>query len=380
MSNDSSNKEEVKKDLQDLQEHAKEYTINDIRSGEWFVKFLRYALENYAKKVNAEYFRKKYPHLPPDSIVDRRIAIARKYAAIEGAVSAGAYSTAVAATIGSLGGGSPIAIPAALLSFTADLFYTTRLQLHLAYDISVLYEHPVNMEDPEDLYDLVKVAFGVKAGEMMGGSVSKAAPEVVRQGVKAVIKGPTLAYLKTLPLVGKYLLQRNIIKFSIPVVAVPLAAGINYWSTGSVTRVARQVYRDKAAINEKVQQLAKMEIDDLILLKTIWMIMQVDQKTSAEESWFLNDLTKQLELEIEGHAAVEEFEKIITVDENELIIKLHLLEDSQASDVYEAACYAAAVDHSVNKKQHKMLMQVADACRVKYDKKAVEKMAKDGLV
>ncbi|MBF0288550.1 MAG: TerB family tellurite resistance protein [SAR324 cluster bacterium] len=378
MTEDYSHKTEVKTDLQDLKRHAKEYTIEDIRSGEWFAKFLKYALESYAEKVNAEYFRKKHPHLTADAIVTRRIDTARKYAAIEGAVSAGAYSAAVAATVGSMGGGSPIAIPAAALSFIADLFYSTRLQLHLAYDMSVLYEHPVDMADPGDLYDLVKVAFGIKAGKMMQGTVVSSKPEVVGQGVKSVISGPALSY--TFPIVGKYLLQRNIIKFSIPLVSIPLAAGMNYWNTGSVTRIVRQVYRDKAAIAKKVQQLVELKIDALILLQTVLIVMLVDQLISAEEAWLLNYLTKQLKLESSGRAAVKEFEEIIKVDEDELFIKLRALEQEQALNVFEAACYAAAVDHKVNKKKHNMLVDIADACRVKYDKKTVEKMAKDGLV
>ena len=164
MADQESMKAEVSKELDELKDHAKQYSVDEIKSGAWFVKLLNYALETYAKRVNADYFREKYPHLPADAVIDRRIALARRYASVEGALSAGVYSLAVAATIGTQGGASPVTIPAAALSFVADLFYTTRLQLHLAYDISVLYGKPVDLEDPEDLYDLVRVAFGVKVG------------------------------------------------------------------------------------------------------------------------------------------------------------------------------------------------------------------------
>jgi hypothetical protein len=148
-------------------------------------------------------------------------------------MSASAYSLAVVATLGSKGGASPITVPAAILSFTADLLFVSRLQLRLAYDLSVLYGHPVDLDDPEGLVALIKVAFGVKAGEELQNAAAKLVPEAVRQGVKQVAKGPALHALKALPVVGKLLLQRNIIKMAIPGVAIPLSTGLNYFELSS---------------------------------------------------------------------------------------------------------------------------------------------------
>ena len=88
-------------------------------------------------------------------------------------------------------------MPAAFATIVVDLFYTTRLQLRLAYDLSVLYEKPVNMDDPEDLYSFLRVAFGVKAHEVLRGAVAKVAPEAVRQGVKAIFTGGRLQLVKS---------------------------------------------------------------------------------------------------------------------------------------------------------------------------------------
>jgi hypothetical protein len=45
--------------------------------------------------------------------VDQRIKMAARYAALEGGLSASAYSAAVVATLGSAGGASPVMLPAA---------------------------------------------------------------------------------------------------------------------------------------------------------------------------------------------------------------------------------------------------------------------------
>ena len=203
-------KEIVSKQVEEIREYASKFTVKDIRDGEWFVQFITYSLSNYAKKVNPQYFKTKYPNVPVEGIVKKRIKLAQKYAAIEGGLSASLYSGSVAATIGSLGGASPITTSAAITSFVVDMLYTTKLQLNLAYDLSVLYNKPANIEDPEDVIDLIRIAFGVKASEKLTSAVSKIAPETVRVGIKATIHTTKLAWLKSLPVVGKFLLQRNI--------------------------------------------------------------------------------------------------------------------------------------------------------------------------
>ena len=173
MGNEENTQSTQQGELNQAQEFAKSTSLEDIKSGEWFAKLLHLALKKYREKVNAAYFQEKYPGLPPDAIVDRRIDLAQKYAALEGGSTAAAYTAAVAATIGSHGGASPLTIPAALTAFAVDLGYTSLLQLRLAYDISLIYGKPLDYEDPEDLYDLLVLAFGIKAGEAFSGSLQK---------------------------------------------------------------------------------------------------------------------------------------------------------------------------------------------------------------
>ena len=104
---DEAAKEAVERERAELREFIKGLNPGDVKSGDWFSKLVAHALNSYTKKVNWQYFQDKYKGVPADGIVEQRITMASRYAALEGGLSAGAYSAAVAATIGSAGGASP---------------------------------------------------------------------------------------------------------------------------------------------------------------------------------------------------------------------------------------------------------------------------------
>ena len=62
------------------------------------------------------------------------------------------------------------------MAFVGEVSALIRLQLHLAYDLFVLYGLPLNLDDPEDLQQVVSVAFGIKSAEMAGQAIQKAIP------------------------------------------------------------------------------------------------------------------------------------------------------------------------------------------------------------
>ena len=64
------------RDLDELKEQSRQYSTRDIQDGSWFIRFLAYALENYAETVDAVWFQRKSPGLPADAIADRRLALA----------------------------------------------------------------------------------------------------------------------------------------------------------------------------------------------------------------------------------------------------------------------------------------------------------------
>lgn len=351
--------------------------VNNIKSGSWFPELLSSALRTYALKATPEFFANKYPGLPPDAVVDRQVELAQRYAAICGGVTQAAYVAAISATIGTQGGSSPVAVPAAFTAIAVDMLYLTKLQLRLAYDMSVLYGKPADIDDPEDLYELLSVAFGIKATEFVQGAINKAVPEVTRQGVKAVAKGSTLVWLKELPLIGKYLLQRNIIKFAF-LVGVPIAIGMNYWSTGAVASAARQIYRDKALATEKAKDLLGILPDHELLISVVWAATRADGSTRAEEMWLLKDMVIFADEAAGGEG--KGFDLGVDVDIESLCAKAAALGQDDRNNLFEAACLAMTIDRKVPKKEKEFLENLAEATKVDWDSGRLKQMIRANKV
>lgn len=351
---------------------------NDVKSGDWFAKLLASSLKTYTDKATPEFFAKKYPGLPPDAVVDRQVALAQRYAGISGGLTASAYTAAVATTIGSAGGTSPLTVPAAFTAFTVDLFYLTRLQLRLAYDTSVIYGKRVDIDDPEDLYDLLRVAFGIKATEMAASAINRAAPEVVRLGVKSAAKGTTLASLKTLPLIGKHLLQRNMIKVAIPVVGIPLAVGLNVWSTGAVASTARQIYRDKALSDEKARRFVDYSADDGLLVSVVWAAIRADRATTPEEMLLLKDMVRFAD-ETEGLDTARG-DLGVDLDVESLFVRAAALRQEERDNLFEAALLAVTIDRKLHKQEKEFLERLAAAINREWDPSCLKVMIRGNTV
>lgn len=203
---------------------------------------------------------------------------------LKGGLSASAYTVAVAGTIGTLGGASPLTVSAGVGSFVVDMSYTTQIQLRTAYDISVLYGVPIDINDPDDVLKLVKIALTIKAGESGGVAFAKGAPAFVRHFLKKYYSGAVLTAAKSLPVIGKHLLQRNIIKFAIPVVGVPVSATVNFWTTRTAGKHAKWTLRHEAKLAEAADRLAEGTTDLGAMLWVMWLVMRSDGALKEDET------------------------------------------------------------------------------------------------
>ena len=131
--------------------------------------------------------------------------------------------------------------------FVADLLWTTRLQFRLAHDLCVIHGRTIDIDDPEDLHDIVRIAFGVKAGELLELAVRETLVDARDVGIKSEVSGADAAVRRKLPVVGKHLLRRNVVKYALPVVRVPLNAALNYLFTVEIAHMAGEVLVEKAS-------------------------------------------------------------------------------------------------------------------------------------
>ncbi|PZF09110.1 hypothetical protein [Curtobacterium sp. MCLR17_034] len=349
----------VEHEREELKDFVRSLTGDDIKSGNWFSKLLSNALGAYTQKVDAAYFQERYKGVPADAIVDQRIKMAARYAAIEGGISAGAYTAAMVATLGTLGGASPLTLPAAGVTLLVDVAYIARLQLHLAYDIAVLYGVPIDVDDPDDLWKLIRVAFTIRGAQAVSEGVVKAVPALVRPLIKAFYSKGVLAAARGLPVVGKFLLQRNVIKIGIPIVGVPLSVAINYYSTVVAGKHARAVFRNDARVDETATTAVSKSDHPRSMLWVAWMTVLADGKITDDEALFMRKLVEQLH---DQHDLTDDqFANVIDLDVEDVWRRLDG-ETGDLADLIDVAVKTAEIDGSV----HRLETVVLEELRERY--------------
>jgi len=370
----SDERAEVARQLARLRAFAQSLRLDEVREGTWFSRLLKHSLDGYVSEADAAYFQAKYPGQPADAIVDARIQLAARYAMIEGGLSAGAYTGAVAATIGSAGGGSPLTLPAAGVSFVLDLLFVSSLQLRLAHDIAVLYRVPLDLEDPEDLWKLIRIAFAIKGGEAGREAVGKGVPVLVRPILQRIYGGSTLAAARSLPVVGKHLLQRNVLKFTIPAVGVPLSMAVNFWSTRTAGTSAAKVFRREAQIVEAARRMTSATGHRTELLWVLWLIIKADGLVHENERLLLKHVTgivRDVESEL---AALTELAATSDL-ERQQVWSMIAAAQGDLTPLYDAAVVAAAVDGKINVNELTALKRLAGYCSAEFDELAVRRAA-----
>ncbi|MBU6529532.1 hypothetical protein ACFUIW_26145 [Streptomyces sp. NPDC057245] len=345
-----------------IRDFVKGLSGDDIKSGNWFTKLAAHAMNTYTEKVDWQYFQDRYAGVPADVIVDQRIKMAARYAALEGGLSAGAYTATVAATIGTLGGASPATVPAAVATMTVDVAFLTQLQLRLAYDISVLYRVPLDVHDPDDLWKLIRVALTIKSGEVANKTVSKAVPVMVRPLVKRFYSKSALAAGKALPVVGKHLLQRNVIKIGIPLVGVPLSVLLNRYTTLVAGRHARAVFRNEARVIEIAARISERSRHPQLVVWVAWLVIRANAKAriADDEALLMRHLVRMVR---ERHQVVDEqLAQVVDIDPAEVWKRVDA-EPGDLSDVLDAAERVATVDGDVNSREKAILAELGERCR-----------------
>ncbi|MFA1543487.1 hypothetical protein [Actinomadura monticuli] len=358
-SDDDADREAVEQERAKLREFVKGLSTDDIKSGGWFTKLCTQALRSYTENATWEYFQQKYKGMPADGIVEQQIKLAAKYAALEGGITSSIYTGTIAATIGSLGGASPATVPAGFVTFMVDLTYISQLQMRLAHDIAVIYRIPLDVNDPEDMLKLIRVAFDIKAGEVTRSGVAKFIPGLVRQVLKKYYSGPVLAAAKSLPFVGKHLLQRNIIKFTIPGIGVPLTILVNRYTTLVAGRHARSVFRGEARVIELADTLIRRTRHLQLMLWVAWLVINADGKITDAERLLFQQLTR---LARERHQVNDEqLANVIDIDPDDVWQRLDA-EPGDLSDVVYAAERVATVDGDLNTHEKAVIAELQRRC------------------
>ena len=352
---DDAARKAVEDERQALREFVGGLGPDDIKSGSWFTQLLARALDSYTTKVDWQYFQERYEGVPPDVIVDQRIRMAARYAAIEGGLSASAYTGTVVATLGTAGGASPLTLPAAAATVMVDVAFITQLQVRLAYDVAVLYRVQLDTSDPDDLWKLIRVAFTIKSGEAVREGAVKSVPVLLRPLIKRFYAKEVLAAAKGLPVVGKFLLQRNAIKIGIPLVGVPLAVLVNRYTTLVAGRHARAVFRNEARVVEVAETLSEQSRHPRLMLWVTWLVVLADGKISDDEALLMRHLVKSVR---HRHDVVDnKLARVVDIEADEVWRRVDA-ERGDLSDILDAARRVAAVDGPINAQEEDTITEL----------------------
>ncbi len=273
----------------------------------WFEKLLFETLRRYAENASADYLKNKYPGLPRQVIAERYIRQQAWAAALAGGASAAVVSGAIAfsglSVISAVGlPALIITIPAGILTFGGEMYYTTRLQIKTAIDLCNLYGLTVSPDDPEDLQTIFALGMGIKAGELVTSLLPKLAPAVAKQqarrfmrtGIRRGIQNWASKNLSR-QLARKYLTEGFLLKGVVPILNVALSGGWNYYSTLSIGKAVELRTRLRGLSAERAEKLVlPAGLDPQLALGTALTMMMVDDRASENELVFYRTLAARL--------------------------------------------------------------------------------------
>jgi len=228
--------EEAKRDVEELGGWAA------FKSGDWLLDLVRKSFSNYYRRATDEYFRKKYPGKDAEFIARKLISVAARNSSIVGALT-GAAVTAdeiVALVTGAEGGvGLPANIAIAALAISAESVLVVRLQMQLVAELARVHGVPLDPEDPEDILTILAFALGGSTAEAAGKAGMKVGGQAAGKAMKKVASKEVLKSIQAIGnKVGVTILQKQLIKYTVPLASVIIGGTWNYVSTRTIARIA----------------------------------------------------------------------------------------------------------------------------------------------
>ena len=181
-------------------------------------------------------------------------------------------------------------------------------------------------------------------------------PVFIRPLIKRFYAGAVLHAAKALPFVGKFLLQRNVIKMGIPLVGVPLAVVLNRYTTLIAGRHARAVFRNEARVIELAENLCQQSRHPQLMLWVAWLVIKAD-KIADDEALLMRHLVR---LARDQHQVFDEqLARLVDLDPAEVWRRLEA-EPGDISDLLDVANRVAAVDGAVSAREKAVLSELQD--------------------
>ncbi len=365
-------KVQVSKELEDAKALAKTLNLDEVKSGEWFIKLLQQVARAYDRNARATYFQKKYPGLPPDDVADILTTVTVRYATIAGAVAGAAATANQIAALSSAG------MTAALFfgSIGAEMLYLSQIQMRLVLDLSVVYDLQLDLEDPEDVLMIFGYALGVTPTGIIGKGLQKAAAAGAKEAVKKYISKGTLQALKDFARrLGFKILQRTILKYAVPVASAAVGSSYNYATTKSVGRIAKAHLKNRGKVTDELRVLvSRQHTYDLAFPASVMYVAQVDGQFSSKEKEFYKAMLSRMSFDENTQA---EFQKLIANEENILEAIGNIEDEEVRHSLMETLVLMTIYDGELAEKEREFLGSAAERLKVPLDIAEVEQRTQD---
>lgn len=370
------NLDSIKSQVNQFKMMFKDNPIEEIKSGSWFTKILQLVLDE-SRNLSAEYFVKKYIGLDKESIARRLIKTTSNYTAIAGGLAGAAASAAELSTL--VSGGWSLAAAGGVL--IGEISYITYLQLKLIYEISVIYNAKLDRNDPEDLITIFWYSLGINKWEEVSNAVLKAGPRSTEYlGRKALRSGLRKSIQSVVGKLGGQKLARKItekalLKFIVPGVNIPIAAGVNKIFTKKLGNNAINTFKRRSITLESIDKLKKFERHfQLLSIPLIYHMGIFDQKNKIDKVIEMqNTVVKYLKV---NSGEEEIIDDLISIDFEDFCEILSEIDDKSVSKILgDITTYTYHLTGSTNEMNRlEDLFHVLD---LKFSKTYVENLRKD---
>lgn len=376
MSNDKSKIEEIKKEIEIFRREFGDNPVKHMREGTWFSKVLQRVLIEHSKKVNAEFFIKKYPGLDKERIAYKLIETASQYAGIASSVAAAAVTASELSTI--ITGGLSWAVVGA--SLIGELSYITYLQLRLVYDMSIILDAKLDQNDPEDMLIVFWYALGINIWEDVTNTVMAVGPRAANYlGRKALRAGVREALQKVLAKLGgqklaKKLTEKAILRLAVPGINVPIAYIINKKFTKNLGISAIVNLKHRGVAIRPLDRLMKQSREfQLYVLPTIYHIGIFDEPKdiSSLVIEMQDNCSRKLCLSDGEEKIISDLLDLEYEDFCKLLVQIN--DKEAAEDILEIGIIAYALSKAGNKDQTKIKF-FAENLGLTFDENKVKKI------
>ena len=362
----------------------------------WFSKLLSTVIKSYTKKVNLKYLRDKYHTKDKDTLANKIIYDYSYYTATMGLIAGG---------LGGSGGVFTI-----FLTDLPENALVTYYQVRMIYDLSVVYGKPIKIDDPEEVFPILLLAFEADINDMMQRSarfvIDKAGKLIIKAAGKRVfLKTIQRAIYKTLGIKVTQKAIRKTITKAVPIIGETTGGVgcclINYYLTKRVADNVLFYYRTKSVLinyynaNDRISEntrrsriwhwiFRKKETPEYIscsqvLAKACWIMVKCDGKTNQNKKYLVEYIfsTKPLEekfintVKTQGKIPVEE----LLDDFNEIQYRDKKKEIEIKKSIFYAMKLIAISDKKISGKEKNVLNNIAPYFDL--DKKALIKELKD---